>query len=425
MKIVSGTIVLIGGIVVGGWLVGQGVIPESLLPTMDHALQPLSTPGMGSAEPGMEGSQRVDPQDPNLLLASSRSDKQPDEKLAEADVTISASMVNHLGVRTATVKAHDLKRRIDTVGYISFDETQISHIQLKADGWIERLAVQAEGERVKKGQLLFEFYSPALVKAQEEFLQAISTRNKQLIRAAELRLQSLGLNRHQIERVRKMNRVYLRVAFYAPQDGIVSELLVRQGIRVSANMTIMSLADLSHVWLQTEVFERQADWVVPGADAQAHLSYLPGTTWQGRVDYIYPSLTPKTRTLKVRLRFENPDERMKPNMYAKVSIFGEPKEGVLAIPREAVIRSGKGERTILALGEGRFKARTIRVGMESDGLVEVLSGLEKGEKVVTSAQFLIDSQASLSGGLHAAEIRGDYSNYHVTKAKAVSHRDEP
>ena len=415
MRIVSGGILLIGGIFVGSWLVGQGLLPKEILELTSQKNDSHSSQVSEVGTKEKEILYWVAPMDPNyrrdkpgqspmgmdlIPVYEGGNDNKHDDG---TDVVISAAVVNNLGVRTAVVKPHNLERRIDTVGYVSFDETQINHIHLRTDGWIERLVVKSEGERVKKGQLLFEFYSPTLVNAQEEFLQSVSTNNKQLVSASELRLQSLGLSRDQINQIRQAGKVRLYVAVHAPQDGIVSELNIRQGMRVTPITTIMSLADLHHVWLQTEVFERQADWVSLGGRAEANLTYLPGKIWKGKVDYIYPILTPKTRTLKVRLRFLNPEERMKPNMYAKVSIFGTPKKMVLAIPREAVIRSGKGERIILALGEGRYKARKIRTGMESDGLVEVLSGLEDGEKVVTSAQFLIDSQASLSGSLDRME----------------------
>ena len=317
----------------------------------------------------------------------------------DSDVVISPAVVNNLGVRTAVAKHQDLERRIDTVGYVSFDESKISHIHLRTDGWVERLLVKFAGEHIEKGQLLFQFYSPTLVNAQEEFLQAIASRNARLVSASERRLLALGMTKRQMERVQKSGKAHTLVSVYAPQHGIISRLAIREGMRVGPEMSLMTLANLHSVWLQTAVFERQADWVTIGGRAEARLSYLPGKIWKGKVDFIYPTLDPKTRTLKVRLKFENPNKQMKPNMYAKTSIFGLPRKNILTIPREAVIRSGRGERVILALGEGRFNGQPIRTGMESGGLVEVLSGLKAGDKVVTSAQFLIDSQASLKGSL--------------------------
>jgi Cu(I)/Ag(I) efflux system membrane fusion protein len=165
----------------------------------------------------------------------------------------------------------------------------------------------------------------------------------------------------------------------------------------------MSLADLSSVWLQAEVFESQADWVAKDQAAEALLSYLPGTVFSGQVDYIYPVLDPKTRTLGVRLRFDNPDERLKPNMYAKVSIYGRLKPNALSVPREAVIRSPRINRIVVALGDGQFEVREVMTGLESSEFVEVLAGITAGDEVVTSAQFLIDSEASLAGSIRRLE----------------------
>jgi len=165
-------------------------------------------------------------------------------------------------------------------------------------------------------------------------------------------------------------------------------------------MKVMSLADLSSVWLLAEIFERQANWVSMGDSAQVTLSYLPGREWQGKVEYIYPSLDPKTRTLKVRLRFDNPEEALKPNMYANVKIFGGAKTNILVIPMEALIRTGRNERVVVALGEGRFEARTVKAGIESGDWVEISSGLKSGEEVVVSGQFLIDSESSIKASFN-------------------------
>jgi Cu(I)/Ag(I) efflux system membrane fusion protein len=170
---------------------------------------------------------------------------------------------------------------------------------------------------------------------------------------------------------------------------------VREGMYVKPETTVMSLADLSSVWLLADVFERQAEWVKVGQTAEVQLSYLPGRQWEGRVEYIYPSLDPVTRTLKARLRFENPGELLKPNMYANVKIFGNPKDNAVVIPVEALIRTGREQRVVVALGEGRFAIQKVTAGIESGDRVEILDGIDAGEDVVVSGQFLIDSEASL------------------------------
>ncbi len=315
------------------------------------------------------------------------------------EVKISPVVEHNMGVRTAKVVRDKIWRRIDTVGYVDFDENHISHIHLRTNGWIEKLYVRSEGERVNKGQLLFEVYSPELVNAQEEYLQALNSGNARLISASQERLVALGIPALQVEAIKKNKKVSQYVRIYAQQDGILAKLSVRDGMYVTPQLEVMSLAELSSVWLLAEVFESQADWVKVGQPADVRLSYIPGRVWEGEVEYVYPSLNPKTRTLKARLHFDNPDEALKPNMFADVTIYGGAKKDIIVIPREALIRTGSEERVILSLGEGRYQPRKVTAGIESGDWVEILSGLEVGETVVTSGQFLIDSEASIKASL--------------------------
>jgi Cu(I)/Ag(I) efflux system membrane fusion protein len=314
-------------------------------------------------------------------------------------VTIAPEVVQNLGVRTTVAERSRLWRGIDTVGYVDYDESKVSHIHLRTEGWIEDLVVQSEGERVTKGQRLFNLYSPELVNAQEEFVQALKAGNRGLIRASRSRLDALGIPASQIKRLEKDRKPSQTIPIYAPQDGVVSSLSVRDGMYIKPAIRIMSLADLSSVWLLAEVFERQADWVKVGQPAEVSLAFLPGRTWEGKVEYIYPSLDPKTRTLKARLRFSNPDEALKPNMYANVKIYGGARDEVVVIPLAALIRTGREERVIIARGEGRFESRPVRAGIESGDWVEIIDGVEPGESLVVSGQFLIDSEASLKASM--------------------------
>ncbi len=322
-----------------------------------------------------------------------------DEGGDENTVKISAAVENNMGVRTAIVKRDKLWRRIDTVGYVDFDENKISHLHLRTKGWVEKLYVKSEGERVKKGQLLFEVYAPELVNAQEEYLQALRSNHRGLTSASHERLIALGISASQIKTLNKTRKVRQYVKVFAKQDGIIAKLNIREGMFVVPEKQVMSLADLSSVWLLAEVFETQADWVRVGQSAEVTLSYLPGRQWEGFVEYIYPSLDPKTRTLKVRLRFENEDESLKPNMFAKVAIYGGAKREVLSIPREALIRTGNDQRVIISIGKGRFQAREVTAGIESGEFIEIVKGINEGDKVVTSGQFLIDSEASLKASI--------------------------
>jgi Cu(I)/Ag(I) efflux system membrane fusion protein len=318
-------------------------------------------------------------------------------------ITISPAVENNLGVRTEQARIRPLWRRIEATGYVGFDETRISHINTRVEGWIVSLRVNAEGERVSKGDLLFMLYSPVLVNAQKEYLQALQRGETRLSAGAEEKLRALGMIPQEIEALAKRGTASDNIKVIAPQDGVVASLSVREGMYIQPNTTIMSLAGLSSVWLQAEVFESQADWVAAGQAAEATLDYMPGTEFSGQVDYVYPVLDPLSRTLRVRLRFDNPKERLKPNMYARVSIYGRLKPNALSIPREALIRAPRRDRVVVALGEGQFRVHEVMTGMESGEFVEILSGISEGDVVVTSAQFLIDSEASLAGSIKRLE----------------------
>ena len=338
--------------------------------------------------------------DPNAKCPICGMDLVPLESGGEGGVVkLTPTVMNSLGVRTAKAKRRTLYRRIDSVGYISMDENNLRTISLRTEGWVERLVVKTSGERVTKGQLLMEIYAPLLVNAQEEYLQAMQHDNELLIKASRERLIALGVAEEQIVALEETKTMEPLVKVYAPQSGIVSDLTVREGMYVKPSQNILNLADLSSVWLIVDIFERQADWVETGQRAEATLPFLPGKSWEGKVEYVYPSLDAATRSLKVRLRFDNFEEELKPNMYADVTIYAKPKREILTIPREALIRTGNEKRVVVSLGEGKFIPMPISTGMETDDRVEVLSGLAEGDEVVTSSQFLIDSESSLKAAL--------------------------
>ncbi|MGB5720922.1 MAG: efflux RND transporter periplasmic adaptor subunit [Woeseiaceae bacterium] len=314
-------------------------------------------------------------------------------------VAIDATIVNNLGVRTARAQRGELSQRIETVGYVAYDEDTVQHVHTRVDGWIEKLATKASGDAVKKGQLLFELYSPTLVNAQEEYLIALRSANKPLLKASKERLSALGVSGSEIARLDEERTVRQRVSAYAESDGVIVHLGVREGIFVTPATEIMSVAKLDKVWVLAEVFERQSAWVKPGQTAMVELEYLPGETWHGSVDYVYPELDPKTRTLKVRLRFDNAAETLRPNMFARVTIQGDSVGEVVHVPREALIRGGSVDRVVVALGEGRFRAQPVQIGIESGDRVAIRKGIEAGELVVVSGQFLIDSESNIESAL--------------------------
>ena len=311
-------------------------------------------------------------------------------------IRISSDVVNNLGVRTTKVGYKSLHTQINTVGYVAYNEDKLVHIHPRVQGWIEKLHVKAIGDSVKKGQPLYDIYSPELVNAQEELLLALDRNNSRLISAAQNRLTALQLPQAAIAKLKKTRKVQQKITFYAPQNGVVENLKIREGFFVKPGTTLMSIGDLSEVWVEGEVFERQAGQVKTGTPVTMTLDYLPGKTWRGQVDYIYPTLDAKTRTVKVRLRFKNESGEFKPNMFAQLAIHATGDERALLIPREALIRTGNQDRVVLALGEGSFKSIAVRIGRFDSESVEILEGLSDGEKVVSSAQFLLDSESSKS-----------------------------
>ncbi len=337
-------------------------------------------------------------------------------------VAIDATIVNNLGVRTARAQRGELSQRIETVGYVAYDEDTVQHVHTRVDGWIEKLATKASGDAVKKGQLLFELYSPTLVNAQEEYLIALRSANKPLLKASKERLSALGVSGSEIARLDKERTVRQRVRVYAESDGVIVHLGVREGIFVTPATEIMSVAKLDKVWVLAEVFERQSAWVKPGQTAMVELEYLPGETWHGSVDYVYPELDPKTRTLKVRLRFDNAAETLRPNMFARVTIQGDSVGEVVHVPREALIRGGSVDRVVVALGEGRFRAQPVQIGIESGDRVAIRKGIEAGELVVVSGQFLIDSESNIESALRRMQ---DASSEVTNKSVEDDPMEEP
>ncbi|MCK5497845.1 MAG: efflux RND transporter periplasmic adaptor subunit, partial [Gammaproteobacteria bacterium] len=333
-------------------------------------------------------------------------------------VKIKPEVVNNLGVRTITAVRGTISKDIHTVGYLTYNEKRINHIHTRTDGWIENLTVRAEGERVKKGQPLFEIYSPPLVVAQEEYVHALKNNDKRMLKRTHERLISLGISKKQIARLDKEQKVSKNVVFYSPQSGVLTKLGVRDSMFVKPETEVLSIANLDNVWLLAEVFERQANWVKVGQIAEAELPSMPGHIWKGNVEYIYPDLDPVTRTLRVRLRFNNPEEKLMPNMYAHVSIFGEEINDALSIPREALIRDAKQTRVIRALGEGRFQAQEVVAGIESGDRVEITSGLNEGDEIVVSSQFLIDSESNLKASLQRMQsVEGSMSDHSMEQTE--------
>lgn len=338
-------------------------------------------------------------------------------------IKISPSVINNLGVRTTTATYSPLKTTIETVGYVTYDEDKLVHIHPRIAGWVEKLYINAIGDPVTKGQALYDIYSPELVNAQEELLLALDRKNKRLITAAENRLVALQIPQKTIKALKKDKKVQLNVTFYAPQNGVVESLFIREGFYVKPETMMLSIVDLTQVWVKAEVFERDVFKVAIGDSASMRLDYLPSKQWQGKVEHVHPMLNPKTRTGIVRLHFNNPNGDLRPNMFAQISIAINDNESALQVPREAVIRTGNQDRVVLALGEGYFKSVAVKIGRFDRDNIEIIAGLSAGEKVVSSAQFLLDSESSKTSDfkrMHIEEFQSDEatdeSNSNVSSA---------
>lgn len=334
-------------------------------------------------------------------------------------IKISPSVINNLGVRTATATYGALNTSIKTVGYVSYDEDKLVYINPRVAGWLEKLHINAVGESVTKGQPLYDIYSPELVNAQEELLLALDRKNKRLITAAENRLIALQIPRSAINTLKKDKKVQLNVTFYAPQKGVIESLAVRAGVYVKPETMMLSIVDLSQVWVKAEIFEHDVFKVTMGDSASMQLNYLPAKQWLGNVEHIHPMLDPTTRTGIVRLHFDNPDHALRPNMFAQISIATGNNESVLQVPKEAVIRTGHQNRVVLALGNGYFKSVAVQIGRFDGTTIEILSGLTAGEKVVSSAQFLLDSESSKTSDFNRMNAEQQLDKN--TDSNAVSH----
>jgi Cu(I)/Ag(I) efflux system membrane fusion protein len=321
------------------------------------------------------------------------------EKDLQPALRIDPVVSNNIGVKTTAVRRGDLPRLINTVGHITPNEHRLAHVHVRSEGWIEQLAVHTEGASVSRGEVLFEFYAPALVSAQREYLQALNMQQSGLIAASAERLQALGLDAEQISALRSSRQVQRLIEVRADRDGYVMELNVRHGMYVTPDLMVMSIADLNSVWVDVDVFEQHSAWLQSGQKARMRLPFAPDRVWTGNVDYIYPTLRASSRTLRARLVFDNADLSLKPNMYASVQIDAETVNNALLVPQQAVIRSADQQRVIVALDHGRFRPAQVHTGVESAGMVQIRAGLSEGERVVVSGQFLLDSEASLDAGL--------------------------
>ena len=313
-------------------------------------------------------------------------------------VSVKGEIIQSMGLRTEAVSKDTLWRFIKTVGRVDYNETRLIHLHPRADGWMESLMIRSEGEQVSKGDKLGTFYSPEILSAQVDFFVALEqsgNSRSDRVEKARNRLRILGIDDTIIRQLEESRETRNALPVFAPGDGIVTRLGAREGMYLKPDMEMMTIADLSSVWVMVDVYEHQIGWLQEGLTAEISVPAWPGKSWEGKVDYIYPELDMKSRTLRVRLEFPNPDITLKPNMFAEVKIYGGPQRDTLMIPAEALIRTGERDTVVTSLGDGRFQPVDVVVGARSNGKVEILSGLKEGDEIVTSGQFLIDSESSL------------------------------
>lgn len=334
-------------------------------------------------------------------------------------MTIRPTRLQSIGVRFGVAERRSLERTIRTVGRVDIDERRLAHVNIKIEGWIDELYVNYTGEQVTQEQLLFTVYSPDLVATQQEYLLALRSQRtlgrsefpevaagaQSLLEVTRQRLQLWDVPEHQIRDLERTGTVLRTLHIHSPITGTVINKTALRGMHVQPGDELYTIADLSHLWILADIYEYELPLIEVGQAATVTLSYAPGTVLEGRVEFIYPTVDPQTRTARVRFGFGNPGERLKPGMYANVGLH-IPLGTRLVIPREAVLDSGERQIIFIHHGGGTLEWRTVKLGVRAENWVEVLEGVQEGDRVVTSANFLIDSESRLKaavGGMHGMQ----------------------
>jgi len=324
-------------------------------------------------------------------------------------VKIDATTVQNIGVRTATVHKQSLSRIIRAVGRVGYDEQRLTKLHPKVEGWVEKLHVEKTGEKVEKNTVLLSVYSPQLVATQQEYLLALKNIEalkgskypdirrgaQEMLDSARERLTLLDVPEHQILELEISKKIKKDLHIHSPFSGIVVRLGVRKGQYITPKDELYMLADLNKVWVYVDIYEDEMPWVNVNDEANMTVTGVPGRIFKGLVTYIYPYLERKTRTVKVRLEFDNRDGALKPDMFAEVDLFADRQADTLVVPTEAVVRSGSRNQVFVVRAKGKFEPRIVKLGVNANGMTQILTGLKENETVVTSSQFLIDSESKL------------------------------
>lgn len=305
-----------------------------------------------------------------------------------------------IGVQTGMTEMRSIGRSVRTVGRVAVDETRLYKVTTKFDGYIERLYANVTGQRIRRGEPLFSVYSPDLLATQQEYLLALraAKQSPSLLAAARQRLLLWDVTPAEIRELERTGTARKSVTIHSPANGVVLNKMAVEGARIAAGEPLFEIADLDRVWIQADVYESELPFVPRGAAATVTLSYVPGRTWTGRVTFIAPAVDPMTRTVKVRIDLDNADGALKPDMFGDVVIEQPPRQAVV-VPDSAVLRTGTRSVVFVVNAGGTFEPREVSIGMKSGDVDEVRSGLAAGEKVVTQANFLIDSESQLKAAL--------------------------
>ncbi len=325
-----------------------------------------------------------------------------DEEGASGVVTVDGSTQQSMNVKMEFVKKRELSATIYTNGTLETDERKEFALTTKINGWVEKLYVNYIGQKVNKGQKLVDIYSPELVAAQQEVITAlnykssvgVSSKNNMLNNAIK-KLELFDITKSEIDKLIKTKKIKKYMTLYAPFSGTVLTKNILEGEMIKAGKEILKISDLSKLWLKADIYESELNKVKIGSNVEINFSYRPDKIYNGKVTFIYPTVNPKTRTVTVRVNIVNTNNELKPSMFANVVIKGESSKDYPTIPETAIIRSGKENRVILSLGDGKFKPVDVKLGLYANGYYQVLSGVKEGDAIVTSGQFMIDSESSL------------------------------
>ena len=336
-------------------------------------------------------------------------DDNGDENEPAGTVKIDGVTVQNIGVRTIKAVQTTLSHTVRAVGRVTYDEERMVHLHPKTEGWIEKMHVDKTGQWVKKNTDLLSIYSPQLVASQQEYILALNNLKalenspiedirrgaEELVKSSRERLKLLDVPAHQLRELDRSHKIKKSLHIHAPAGGIIMKIGAREGQFVTPATEIYMIADLRKIWVLADIYEYELPWVKQGDPVEMQLAGIPGKTFQGHLAYIYPYAEAKTRTIKVRLVFDNADLLLKPEMFAEVTIYAGKQVNAVVIPSEAVIRSGSRNQVFVVRAPGKFAPRVVKLGLASNGKVAVLEGIKVGEEVVVSAQFLIDSESKL------------------------------